>query len=166
MTLLEWQHWTVFERVVDGDTAHLLPLQVELAAVAAVVVFVVQAAAEADSEAVELVFAVVMLPAAEAETRGVEWTEPVSQSAKHKANENRPDAYSQNTPLTTTNRTSKVYSKTLVLFWTFSIIYHIIKALGFGSSLCFYVQWEHIWFTQLYRHYSDKYSNFNRIFKQ
>lgn len=86
--LLEWQHWMVIERVVDGDMPHLLPLQeVELAAVAAVVVFVEQAAAVAYSEAVQLVFAVVMLPAAAAEMRGVEWTGPVSQSAKHKAHE-------------------------------------------------------------------------------
>lgn len=90
MTPLEWEHWTVIERVVDGDTPHLLPLQeVEVAAVAAVVVFVVLAAAEADSEAVELVFVVVMLPAAEAEMKGAEWNEPVSRSAEHKANETR-----------------------------------------------------------------------------
>jgi hypothetical protein len=36
---------------------------------------------------VELVFAVVMLPAAEAEMMEAEWTGPVSQSTKHKANE-------------------------------------------------------------------------------
>lgn len=88
MTLLEWQHWMVIERVVDGGMSHLLLLQeVGLVVVAAVVVFAVQAAAGAYSEAVELVFAVVKLPAAEAETTGVEWTGPVSQSAKHKANE-------------------------------------------------------------------------------
>jgi len=88
MTLLEWQHWMVIERVVDGDMSHLLLLQeVGLVVVAAVVVFVVQAAAGAYSEAVELVFAVVMLPAAEAEMMGAEWTGPVFQSAKHKVNE-------------------------------------------------------------------------------
>lgn len=90
MTLLEWQHWMVIEMVVDGDTLHLLLLQeVELVVVAVVVVFVVQAAAAGVySEAVELVVAVVMLPAAaEAETMEAEWTGPVSQSAKHKANE-------------------------------------------------------------------------------
>ena len=88
MTLLELQHWMVIERVVDGDMPHLLLLQeVELVVVAAVVVFVVQAAAGAYSEAVELVFAVVMLPAAEAETMEAEWNGPVSLSAKHKANE-------------------------------------------------------------------------------
>lgn len=89
MTLLEWQHWMVIERVVDGDMSHLLLLQeVGLVVVAAVVVFAVQAAAAAYSEAVELVSAVVMLPAAaEAEMMEAEWTGPVSQSAKHKANE-------------------------------------------------------------------------------
>lgn len=71
----------VIERGVDGDKLHLLTLQeVDLAAVVAVVVFVAQAAAEA----VEVVSAVVMLPAAEAETWGVELTEPLSPSAKHK----------------------------------------------------------------------------------
>lgn len=93
MTLLEWQHWMVIERVVDGDMSHLLLLQeVGLVVVAAVVVFAVQAAAGAYSEAVELVFAVVMLPAAEVEMMGAEWTGPVSQSAKHKANETDPIA--------------------------------------------------------------------------
>jgi len=91
-TLLEWQHWMVIERVVDGDMPHLLLLQeVELVVVAAVVIFVVQAAAAAAagaySEVVELVFAGVTLPAAEAETMEAEWTGPVSQSAKHKADE-------------------------------------------------------------------------------
>lgn len=89
-TLLEWQHWMVIERVVDGDMPHLLLLQeVELVVVAAVVIFVVQAAAAAGaySEVVELVFAGVTLPAAEAETMEAEWTGPVSQSAKHKADE-------------------------------------------------------------------------------
>jgi hypothetical protein len=72
------------ERGVDGDMLHLLPLQVVvLAAAAAVVVSVGQAAVEADFEAVVTVIAVVMLLAAEVEMREVEWTEPTSQSAKY-----------------------------------------------------------------------------------
>jgi len=72
MTLLEWQHWMVIERVVDGDMLHLLLLQEVELVVVAVVVSVVQAVAGAYSEAVELVFAVVMLPAAVAETMEAE----------------------------------------------------------------------------------------------
>lgn len=65
----------MIERGVDGDKLHLLTLQeVELAAAVAVVVFVAQAAAET----------VEVVSAAEAETWGVELTEPPSPSAKHK----------------------------------------------------------------------------------
>jgi hypothetical protein len=74
------------ERVVDGDMFHLLPLQGVVLAAAAVVVSVGQAAAEVDFEVVVAVPAAVMLLAAEAEMREVEWTEPTSQSAKCKPN--------------------------------------------------------------------------------
>jgi hypothetical protein len=67
------------ETEVDGDMFHLLSLQVVVpAAVVAVVVSVGQAAV--------MVLAVVVMFAAEAETREAEWTEPTSQSGKYKPN--------------------------------------------------------------------------------
>lgn len=88
MKLLGWQHLTAVEKGVDGDMPLLLPLQGAVLAAVAVAgaLLVAAAAAEADFEAAGVVFAVVTALVAEVEKGEVEWTEPISQSVKHKAN--------------------------------------------------------------------------------
>lgn len=91
MKLLGWERLTAVERGVDGDMPLLLPSQevVLAAAVAAVVaagVLLAQAQAVVAAEAVRVALAVATVLVAEVGKGEAEWTEPISQSVKHKIN--------------------------------------------------------------------------------